>query len=121
VPRGAIACGRLHTLGLLGRHHIVALLATHSQGQRLGAQPHIAGFLLDIDGIADSSMGIRASRHARPGAHLSGRQRAPRRNLAKIFASCIEQLIWNYWVSNYLMGQKPSASTSSTGMPTPRA
>jgi len=66
--------------------------------------------ILDIDGIADSSMGLFANLETLEIARtLSGaRGVLEGKDLAKVFAWLRpNDLIWNYWVNNYLMGQAP--------------
>jgi len=66
--------------------------------------------ILDIDGIADSSMGLFANLETLDIARtLSGaRGVLEGKDLAKVFAWLRpNDLIWNYWVNNYLMGQAP--------------
>jgi polyhydroxyalkanoate synthase len=66
--------------------------------------------ILDIDGIADSSMGLFANLETLEIARtLSGaRGVLEGKELAKVFAWLRpNDLIWNYWVNNYLMGQAP--------------
>ncbi len=53
------------------------------------------------------------ARSARKG-YLDGRA------LAEVFAWLRPgDLVWNYWVNNYLMGRRPRRSTSCSGTPTP--
>ncbi|MDM0079520.1 alpha/beta fold hydrolase [Variovorax sp. J31P179] len=66
--------------------------------------------LLDVQGIADSSMGLFAHLEtlelARTASGGSGVLQG--KDLAKVFAWLRpNELIWNYWVNNYLMGEKP--------------
>ena len=68
--------------------------------------------VLDIDGIADSSMGLFAHLEtlelARTVTGAKGVLEG--RDLARVFAWLRpNELIWNYWVNNYLLGQKPPA------------
>jgi polyhydroxyalkanoate synthase len=66
--------------------------------------------ILDIDGIADSSMGLFAHLETLDIARtLSGARGVLKgKDLAKVFAWLRpNELIFNYWVSNYLLGQKP--------------
>jgi len=68
--------------------------------------------MLDTDGIADSSMGLFAHLETLELARtLSGaRGVLDGQDLAKVFAWLRpNDLIFNYWVNNYLMGQKPPA------------
>ena len=68
--------------------------------------------ILDIDGIADSSMGLFAHLETLDLARtLSGaRGVLEGQDLAKVFAWLRpNELIFNYWVNNYLLGQKPPA------------
>ena len=66
--------------------------------------------MLDVQGIADSSMGLFAHLEtldlARTASGGSGVLQG--KDLAKVFAWLRpNELIWNYWVNNYLMGEKP--------------
>ena len=66
--------------------------------------------ILDIDGIAESSMGLFANLETLDIARtLSGaRGVLEGKELAKVFAWLRpNELIWNYWVNNYLLGNKP--------------
>ena len=66
--------------------------------------------ILDIDGISESSMGLFANLETLDIARtLSGaRGVLEGKDLAKVFAWLRpNELIWNYWVNNYLMGNKP--------------
>jgi polyhydroxyalkanoate synthase len=66
--------------------------------------------ILDIEGIADSSMGLFANLETLEIARsLSGaRGVLEGKDLAKVFAWLRpNDLIWNYWVNNYLLGQTP--------------
>jgi polyhydroxyalkanoate synthase len=68
--------------------------------------------MLDTDGIADSSMGLFAHLETLELARtLSGaRGVLDGQDLAKVFAWLRpNDLIFNYWVNNYLMGEKPPA------------
>jgi polyhydroxyalkanoate synthase len=68
--------------------------------------------MLDTDGIADSSMGLFAHLETLELARtLSGaRGVLEGRDLAKVFAWLRpNDLIFNYWINNYLMGEKPPA------------
>jgi polyhydroxyalkanoate synthase len=68
--------------------------------------------ILDIEGIADSSMGLFANLETLDLARrLSGaRGVLEGKQLAKVFAWLRpNELIWNYWVNNYLLGQTPPA------------
>jgi polyhydroxyalkanoate synthase len=68
--------------------------------------------ILDIDGIADSSMGLFAHLETLDLARtVSGARGVLKgKDLAKVFAWLRpNELIFNYWVNNYLLGQKPPA------------
>jgi len=68
--------------------------------------------ILDIDGIAESSMGLFANLETLDIARtLTGaRGVLEGQALAKVFAWLRpNELIWNYWVNNYLLGNKPPA------------
>jgi polyhydroxyalkanoate synthase len=66
--------------------------------------------ILDIDGISESSMGLFANLETLDLARtLSGaRGVLEGKALAKVFAWLRpNELIWNYWVNNYLLGNAP--------------
>jgi polyhydroxyalkanoate synthase len=66
--------------------------------------------ILDIDGISESSMGLFANLETLDLARtLSGaRGVLEGKDLAKVFAWLRpNELIWNYWVNNYLLGNQP--------------
>jgi len=68
--------------------------------------------ILDTDGSRNTSMGLMTSLEAMELARVASAQKGvlEGRELAMIFAWLRpNELIWNYWVNNYLMGNAPPA------------
>lgn len=68
--------------------------------------------ILDTDGAANTSMGLFANREVLALAKTVSRARGvvEGKDLAKVFAWLRpNDLVWAYWVNNYLMGQNPPA------------
>lgn len=68
--------------------------------------------ILDTEGAANTSMGLFANREVLSIAKTVSRARGvvEGKDLAKVFAWLRpNDLIWAYWVNNYLMGQNPPA------------
>jgi len=105
---------QLHVLGACsGGITSAALLAyLAAEGKDWARSLTLLVSVLDIEGIADSSMGLFANLETLELARsLSGaRGVLEGKDLAKVFAWLRpNDLIWNYWVNNYLMGQAPPA------------
>jgi polyhydroxyalkanoate synthase len=114
ATRAISRADQLHVLGACsGGITSAALLAyLAAKGSDWARSLTLLVSILDIDGIADSSMGLFAHLETLDLARtLSGSRGVLQgKDLAKVFASLRpNELIWNYWVNNYLMGQKPSA------------
>jgi polyhydroxyalkanoate synthase len=114
VTREITGAPQLHVLGACsGGITSAALLAyLAAQGKDWARSLTLMVSILDIDGIADSSMGLFAHLEtlelARTVSGSSGVLQG--KDLAKVFAWLRpNELIWNYWVNNYLMGRKPPA------------
>jgi polyhydroxyalkanoate synthase len=112
VTREITDAPQLHVLGACsGGITSAALLAyLAAQGKDWARSLTLMVSILDIDGIADSSMGLFAHLEtlevARAMSGSSGVLQG--KDLAKVFAWLRpNELIWNYWVNNYLMGRKP--------------
>jgi polyhydroxyalkanoate synthase len=104
----------MHVLGACsGGITSAALLAyLASKGRDWARSLTLLVAILDIEGIADSSMGLFAHLETLDLARtLSGaRGVVEGKDLAKVFAWLRpNELIFNYWVNNYLLGQKPAA------------
>lgn len=112
VAREVARAPQLHVLGACsGGITSAALLAyLAAAGKDWARSLTLLVSVLDIDGIADSSMGLFANLETLELARtLSGaRGVLEGKDLAKVFAWLRpNDLIWNYWVNNYLMGQAP--------------
>jgi polyhydroxyalkanoate synthase len=114
VTRRITRAPQLHVLGACsGGMTSAALLAyLNAKGQDWARSLTLLVSILDIEGIADSSMGLFAHLETLDLARsLSGaRGVLEGQDLAKVFAWLRpNELIFNYWVNNYLLGQKPPA------------
>lgn len=114
VTREIAAADQLHVLGACsGGITSAALLAyLAAKGADWARSLTLLVAILDIDGIADSSMGLFANLETLDLARkLSGaRGVLEGKDLAKVFAWLRpNELIWNYWVNNYLLGRQPPA------------
>jgi polyhydroxyalkanoate synthase len=114
VTRRITRAPQLHVLGACsGGMTSAALLAyLNAKGKDWARSLTLLVSILDIDGIADSSMGLFAHLETLDLARsLSGaRGVLEGQDLAKVFAWLRpNELIFNYWVNNYLLGQKPPA------------
>ncbi|MBO9514576.1 MAG: alpha/beta fold hydrolase [Variovorax sp.] len=105
---------QMHVLGACsGGITSAALLAyLQAKGSDWARSLTLLVSLLDIRGISDSSMGLFAHLEtldlARTASGTSGVLQG--KDLAKVFAWLRpNELVWNYWVNNYLMGEKPPA------------
>jgi polyhydroxyalkanoate synthase len=104
----------LHVLGACSGGITAAALLAYlaSKGRRWARTLTLLVAILDIDGIADSSMGLFANLETLDLARtLSGARGVLQgKDLAKVFAWLRpNELVWNYWVNNYLMGKAPPA------------
>ena len=90
---------------------IAAMVAAHLA--HAGRQDRIAAFTLMVTVLDEARAGLSAAvideRNARLAAAASrARGYLDGRSLAEVFAWLRpNDLIWNYWVNNYLLGQKP--------------
>ena len=114
VTRRITRAPQLHVLGACsGGITSAALLAyLKAKGRDWARSLTLLVAILDIDGIADSSMGLFAHLETLDLARgLSGaRGVLEGQDLAKVFAWLRpNELIFNYWVNNYLLGRKPPA------------
>jgi polyhydroxyalkanoate synthase len=114
VTRAIAGAQQLHVLGACsGGITCAALLAYFAaKGVDWARSLTLLVAVLDTDGIADSSMGLFANLETLDLARsLSGASGVLEgRDLAKVFAWLRpNELIWNYWVNNYLLGQRPPA------------
>jgi polyhydroxyalkanoate synthase subunit PhaC len=109
---------QLHVLGACsGGITSAALLGYLAAKQRKAGSDWVRSLtllvsILDIDGIADSSMGLFAHLETLDLARTLAGARGvlEGKDLAKVFAWLRpNELIFNYWVNNYLLGQKPAA------------
>jgi len=114
VTRQITRSPQLHVLGACsGGITSAALLAyLAAKGRDWARSLTLLVAVLDINGIDDSSMGLFAHLETLDLARtLSGaRGVVEGKQLAKVFAWLRpNELIFNYWANNYLLGQKPSA------------
>jgi polyhydroxyalkanoate synthase len=118
VARAIARVKQLHVLGACsGGITSAALLAYLASKRSKGGKEWARSLtllvsILDIEGIADSSMGLFAHLETLDLARtLSGARGVLQgKDLAKVFAWLRpNELIFNYWVNNYLLGQKPAA------------
>ena len=116
VTRSITRAPQLHVLGAcsggITSAALLAYLGSAKGGSDWARSLTLLVSILDIDGIADSSMGLFAHLETLDLARtLSGaRGVLEGQDLAKVFAWLRpNELIFNYWVNNYLLGQKPPA------------
>ena len=114
VSREIADAKQLHVIGACSGGITAAALLAYLAAKRLNWARSLGLLVavLDIDGIADSSMGLFANLEtlelARSVTGAKGVLEG--RDLARVFAWLRpNELIWNYWVNNYLLGQKPPA------------
>ncbi len=113
VTREISRAPQMHVLGACSGGITSAALLAYLAAKRVDWARSLSLLvaILDIDGIADSSMGLFANLETLDIARtLTGaRGVLEGKDLAKVFAWLRpNDLIWNYWVNNYLMGQKPA-------------
>jgi poly[(R)-3-hydroxyalkanoate] polymerase subunit PhaC len=104
-------CDQAALMGTCSGGIISAMVAAHLA--QLGQQDRIAAFTLMVTvldqaraGLASSVITERTARMA--AAASSSRGYLDGRSLAEVFAWLRpNDLIWNYWVNNYLLGKKP--------------
>ena len=110
-------------MGVCSGGTITAMVAAHLA--HLGQQDRIAALTLLVTVLDQSRAGLASAviseRSARMAAAASrARGYLDGRSLAEMFAWLRPgDLVWNYWVNNYLLGRQPPASTSCPGTPTP--
>jgi polyhydroxyalkanoate synthase len=114
VARAIASVKQLHVLGACSGGITSAALLAYLASKRSDWARSLTLLvsILDIDGIADSSMGLFAHLETLDLARtLSGARGVLQgKDLAKVFAWLRpNELIFNYWVNNYLLGQKPAA------------
>jgi polyhydroxyalkanoate synthase len=114
VAREVTRAKQLHLLAACSGGITSAALLAHlaAKGRDWARSLTLLVTMLDTDGIADSSMGLFAHLETLELARtLSGaRGVLDGQDLAKVFAWLRpNDLIFNYWVNNYLMGEKPPA------------
>ncbi|MFI4932800.1 MAG: alpha/beta fold hydrolase [Burkholderiales bacterium] len=112
VTREISRAPQMHVLGACSGGITSAALLAYLAAKRVDWARSLSLLvaILDIDGIADSSMGLFANLETLDIARtLTGaRGVLEGKDLAKVFAWLRpNDLIWNYWVNNYLMGQSP--------------
>jgi polyhydroxyalkanoate synthase len=114
VTRRIARCNELHVMGACSGGITAAALLAYlaSRGRRWARTLTLLVAILDIDGIADSSLGLFANLETLDLARtLSGARGVLKgKDLAKVFAWLRpNELVWNYWVNNYLLGKAPPA------------
>jgi polyhydroxyalkanoate synthase len=112
VAREVTRSPQVHVLGACsGGMTSAALLAyLASKGRQWARSLTLLVSILDTDAIADSSMGLFAHLETLDLARSASGARGvlEGKDLAKVFAWLRpNELIFNYWVNNYLMGRKP--------------
>jgi polyhydroxyalkanoate synthase len=112
VTRRIARSPQLHVLGACSGGITAAALLAYLAAKRSDWARSLTLLvsILDIDGIAESSMGLFANLETLDIARtLSGaRGVLEGKDLAKVFAWLRpNDLIWNYWVNNYLLGNTP--------------
>ena len=109
-------------LGLCSGGILAAMALAHLAAT--GGQDRVAGFGLAVAVLDQARAGTAGAlldeRTARAAVAASAaRGYLDGRTLAEVFAWLRPgDLIWSYWVNNYLQGRTPPRSTSSTGTPT---
>jgi polyhydroxyalkanoate synthase len=114
VTREITAANQLHVVGACSGGITAATLLAHLAAKRLDWARSLTLLvaILDIEGIADSSMGLFAHLETLELARgVTGSKGVLEgKDLARVFAWLRpNELIFNYWVNNYLLGQKPPA------------
>lgn len=114
VTRNITRASKLHVLGACSGGITSAVLLAYlaAKGSDWAASLTLLVSILDTDGIADNSMGLFAHLETLELARTVSGSRGvlQGKDLAKVFAWLRpNELIWNYWVNNYLMGRKPPA------------
>ncbi len=114
VTRRIAGVDQLHVMGACSGGITAAALLAYlaAKGLNWARTLTLLVAILDIDGIADSSMGLFANLETLDLARTLSRARGvlKGKDLAKVFAWLRpNELIWNYWVNNYLLGKAPPA------------
>jgi polyhydroxyalkanoate synthase subunit PhaC len=114
VARSITRAPQLHLLGACSGGITSSALLAHlaAKGLDWARSLTLLVAIIDIEGVADSSMGLFAHLETLDLARtISGaRGVLEGQDLAKVFAWLRpNELIFNYWVNNYLMGRKPAA------------
>ena len=114
VARSITRSPQLHLLGACSGGITASALLAHlaAQGLDWARSLTLLVAVIDIEGVADSSMGLFAHLETLDLArkHSGARGVLEGQDLAKVFAWLRpNELIFNGWVNNYLMGQKPAA------------
>jgi polyhydroxyalkanoate synthase len=111
--RAVTSVDAAHLLGACSGGIIASLMAAHLAAT--GRQDRLASFTLLVtllDQSAAGATGALVDEHAAAAAVAASRLRGylDGRSLAEVFAWLRpSDLIWNYWVNNYLQGRKPPA------------
>jgi polyhydroxyalkanoate synthase len=112
VARSISKSGQLHVMGACSGGITSATLGAHlaAQGKDWIRSLTLLVAILDVPAIADSAMGLfmhlETLQFARMMSGSTGALEG--KELAKVFAWLRpNELVWNYWVNNYLMGNKP--------------
>jgi polyhydroxyalkanoate synthase subunit PhaC len=104
---------RTHLLGLCAGGIVSSVAVAHLAA--IGQQERIAGLALGVTVLDQERAGTVGAIVDRPTAELAKRESRRRgyldgRALAGVFAFLRpNDLVWNYWVNNYLLGKKPPA------------
>lgn len=104
---------RTHLLGLCAGGIVASIAVGHLSAT--GEQQRIAGLALGVTVLDQERAGTVGAIVDRPTAELAKRESQRKgyldgRALAGVFAFLRpNDLVWNYWVNNYLLGKKPPA------------
>ncbi len=105
--------GSTHLFGLCAGGIVASTVVAHLAAS--GRQDRIAGLTLGVTVLDQQQAGTVGSFVDRPTAALAAAESTRRgfldgRSLAGVFAWLRpDDLVWNYWINNYLLGKKPPA------------
>jgi polyhydroxyalkanoate synthase subunit PhaC len=103
----------IHALGLCAGGMVLSIVAAHLADH--GRQDRLAGLTLGVCVLDNQRMGTTGAFVDRPTAAMATAESARKgyldgRALAGVFAWLRpNDLVWNYWINNYLLGKDPPA------------